>query len=319
MDKNTLFSHFENKLDQSVNTALIENAIHYHPMFKKEFIGIRINSIKNYLRQTDLENIARATLTKTISINLADSIPFENVMLVTVLLIMGHSLYYQVPGENDQLIQKFFEALETLKPGIAKELHFISHPAPKSDFYISDRDFSQPTASTYFSQKLLPKKKTASIAILNGNESRDELKLLASDIALYFGMGKGNIKKVIVPQGYSLNALFESLEPYSFFKDNHHYFNHFQYQYSLCQLKQEPFLENNFIILKQDSKNIAPVGMVYFDFYTAEQKINFNFPDIYRVYSANSWYPGALPFGSAMDQCLEPDDEMTNWIKRINE
>ena len=59
------------------------------------------------------------------------------------------------------------------------------------------------------------RKNRNSIAIIEGNETDDELENLGSDIFLYFGLGCRNVSKIFIPAGYDLKSLARKWESFA--------------------------------------------------------------------------------------------------------
>ena len=59
------------------------------------------------------------------------------------------------------------------------------------------------------------------MAVIKGDETDEELQLLAEDIFRYFGLGCRNVTRLLIPKDYELSRLFEN---FLGFKDviNHH-------------------------------------------------------------------------------------------------
>ena len=112
--------------------------------------------------------------------------------------------------------------------------------------------------SRYFEQYFghLPhiiRKSRTSVAILNGNESADELQLLADDIFSYYGLGCRNVSKLYVPNGFDLNLFFNAIFPWSEIIHHHKYANNYDYNKAVWLLNNEQLLDNGFLLLKQDA------------------------------------------------------------------
>ena len=46
------------------------------------------------------------------------------------------------------------------------------------------------------------------MAVIKGDETDEELQLLAEDIFRYFGLGCRNVTRLLIPKDYELNRLF---------------------------------------------------------------------------------------------------------------
>ncbi len=53
-----------------------------------------------------------------------------------------------------------------------------------------------------------------SVAILQGDETKEELEALADDVMLYFGLGCRNVTKIYVPEGYTFGPMLTAFTKY---------------------------------------------------------------------------------------------------------
>jgi hypothetical protein len=105
------------------------------------------------------------------------------------------------------------------------------------------------------------------VAILTGNETKEDLTNLGKDVFTYFGLGCRSISKLLVPRGYSFNALFEAWEHFAEIKNHFKYFNNYEYHLAGYLVNQIPFLSNDWVIIKEDDAWSSPIGVVYYSYY----------------------------------------------------
>ena len=113
-----------------------------------------------------------------------------------------------------------------------------------------------------------------SVAILTGNETKEELTNLGHDVFTYFGLGCRSISKLLVPRGYSFNALFEAWEHFAEIKNHFKYFNNYEYHLAGYLVNQIPFLSNDWVIIKEDDAWSSPIGVVYYSYYDSLEEAN---------------------------------------------
>jgi hypothetical protein len=95
------------------------------------------------------------------------------------------------------------------------------------------------------------RKNRGSVAVLHGDESKEELEKLGSDIFSYFGLGCRNVSKLFVPENYSFDFFFESLQPFSYLNEHNKYKNNFDYNYAVLLLNKTHFLHNDFLMIRE--------------------------------------------------------------------
>jgi len=112
------------------------------------------------------------------------------------------------------------------------------------------------------------RKNRNSVAVLNGNESREDLIKVARDIYTYFGLGCRSVSKLYVPEGYNFNSFFEATTDFSHVLENKKYANNYFYNRTVYLMGQAELLDNGFVILKEDKALASPVGVLFYEYYS---------------------------------------------------
>ena len=112
-----------------------------------------------------------------------------------------------------------------------------------------------------------------SVAVLEGNETNDELELLTDDIHLYFGFGCRNVTKLYVPEGYDFIPLLKALEKYNHFADFHKYKNNYDYNLALLLMNSKFFMSNESVLLTENESVFSPPSQVNYEFYTDKKTV----------------------------------------------
>jgi hypothetical protein len=120
----------------------------------------------------------------------------------------------------------------------------------------------------YFSRypNIIRKNRT-SIAVLNGQETNDDLVLLGEDVFSYFGLGCRNVSKLFLPAGYPPEKLFSHWDTFAEIIHHHKFHNNYDYQKSILLVNQKPFLDNGFVLLEESEKLVSPIAVIYYEFY----------------------------------------------------
>jgi hypothetical protein len=158
-----------------------------------------------------------------------------------------------------------------------------------------------------------------SIAVLNGDESKDELSLLGNDILDYFGRGCRNVTHLLLPKGFELNRFFEAIVEQGEVINNKKYGNNYDYNKAIHLMNLAVFLDNNFLLLKESKDLFSPLSMVYYHYYENESEVT-NYieehkNDIQCIVGKNY-----IPFGKAQcpSLCDYADNVDTiNWLNSL--
>ncbi len=205
---------------------------------------------------------------KNIGIILAGNIPLVGFHDVLASFICGHKVQYKCSHKDNVLLPSVLEQLFVLNPCARHYFVSAEHLAGFDAVIATGSD----TASTHFDYYFrkypsIIRGNRSSIAILNGQETIDELHALGRDIFDYFGLGCRNVSKLYIPKGLDLNEFFEGIEPYHSTIHHNAYKNNFDYTFALYSMAQIPFLTNNVLILKEDASLAGRISSVHFEYY----------------------------------------------------
>ena len=126
----------------------------------------------------------------------------------------------------------------------------------------------------YFKNHLnIIRKNRTSIAVLKGDETEEELKLLAEDIFRYFGLGCRNVTRLLIPQDFVIDRLFESFLDFQEIINHNKYANNYDYNRAVYLLNQDKFWDNNFVMLKEDEKLFSPLSVINFSRYSSLDEV----------------------------------------------
>ena len=120
----------------------------------------------------------------------------------------------------------------------------------------------------YFKDHLsIIRKNRTSIAVLKGDETPEELQLLAEDIFRYYGFGCRNVTRLFIPQDFVIDGLFENFLNFKEIINHNKYANNYEYNRAIYLLNQERFWDNNFVMLKEDEALFSPLSVINFTRY----------------------------------------------------
>ena len=121
--------------------------------------------------------------------------------------------------------------------------------------------------------KLIRRNKN-SIAIINGEETDDEIDNLGDDIFTYYGMGCRNVSKLYVKKGFSLNRILKIFtKKFSYVSKSPTYMNNYNYYKAIYQLDGLKFYDGMFFILKEDESIGSPISVINYEFYDNLEEI----------------------------------------------
>lgn len=276
--------------------------------FLPEFIHQASQQIKDqYLQMDALQqwvnlypSISPTPTEKKVGIVMAGNIPMVGFHDLLSVLIAGHTAVVKLSSKDTVLMQYIIDALIEIDPAF-KQLILVQDQLKNCDAYIATGSNS---AGQYFEQyfgkypHIIRKNKT-SVAILEGNETKEMLDLLADDMMLYFGMGCRNVTQVWVPKEYDFIPLLNALKKYDYLRDEHKYKHNYDYQLALLMMNRQFYMDAGGILLSENPSPFAAISQIHYQFYTPGEIPSLNSNDIQCVVGKNG-----LPFGSLQKPML---------------
>lgn len=162
----------------------------------------------------------------------------------------------------------------------------------------------------YFKAHLsIIRKNRTSIAVLKGDETPEELQLLAEDIFRYYGLGCRNVTRLFIPQDFVIDGLFENFLNFKEIINHNKYANNYEYNRAIYLLNQERFWDNNFVMLKEDEALFSPLSVINFTRYKnideVKSFINENKENIQAIAAKPELGLDSIALGEAQNPDLE--------------
>ncbi len=274
---------------------------HWSNLLKAEKINI-------WLGQYPISN---EQIDKTVAIIMAGNIPLVGLHDLVCAFACGFNLMIKPSSDDTVLIEWIVESLYQKYPETLNLIQVVK------DKKLVGFDSVIATGSNnsfryfeyYFRGKpSLLRKNRNSIAVLSGNESDQDLDLLSDDVLSYFGLGCRNVSKVFIPEGYDIKKLIQKLEKYNNYIHHHKFANNYTYHKAIFLLNMNEHLDAGFLIIKQDEKNTAPIGVLFYDFYRELSDVNAFLNEQHEAVQcivSKLAIAGAIPFGSSQQPGLE--------------
>lgn len=261
-------------------TELIKAAYIYNGWFVEKFTKYAIENIGNMLSEKELtaftKDLPNDNLKpKTVAIICAGNIPMVGFHDILCVLISGNKALIKLSTDDNVLIPFFLKLLAHYEQGFENYIGFSDGRLANFDAVIATGSNNTAGYFDHYFGKYphIIRKNRSSIAILTGNESKEDLYNLGKDIFYYFGLGCRNVSKLLVPEDYELSKFFEGVFEHSYVIDNKKYGNNYDYNRAIYLMGQVQFLDNNFLILKPDNQIHAPISVVYYERYKTKEYI----------------------------------------------
>lgn len=241
---------------------------------------------------------------KTVGVVMAGNIPLVGFHDYLSVLVSGNRLLAKLSSSDSVLLKKITARLSEIEPRFQDRVVFSEKIGKVDAVIATGSDNSARYFHYYFSSiPHIIRYNRVSCAILNGEESEEELSGLGKDILMYFGMGCRNVAKLYVPEGYIFNGFYEAIERHKPLIDINKYYNNYDYNKSIFVLNKTPFLDNGFLLLAESSALASPVSVVYYEYYKSLGEVTLKLEaqqdKIQTMVSGEGWFAGSVPFGKA--------------------
>ena len=291
------FNDFVNK----VNTAF-----HYNGWFTKDMVIEACSSWAKSMNKVNLDvwldryKIPISNHDKTVLIICAGNLPLVGWHDVLCSYLCGFKIKVKLSSDDDKLIPALLSILSLFDHEIENQIKIVEGKLDGFDLVIATgSDNTNRYFESYFgAYPHIFRKSRTSVAVINENNSPEDLSKLADDIFGFYGLGCRSITKIYLPEGFSTDLIFNALFKYKDVVNHNKYMNNYEYYRSIYLMENISFLDNGFIILKEDKNIHSPIGVLHYEYYNDLKKIEIHLQSNNENIQCRVGI-GGIPFGSA--------------------
>ncbi|KPK87232.1 MAG: hypothetical protein AMS27_03210 [Bacteroides sp. SM23_62_1] len=275
---NIPFSSFFEKIEQ-----IIEDSGFINPWFTRTNILVSLKEVAELLQEKKLTRWLSAYPAgafmpdppRNIGVVLAGNIPLVGFHDFISVLISGHRFIGKLSSKDDKLMPFLGDLLIAMNPEFRDMLKFENEKLKEIDAIIATGSDNTYRYFEYYFGKYphIFRANRNGVAVLNDKENPTQLTKLADDVFTYFGLGCRSVAKLFVPEQYDFDRFFKAMENFSYLSEHHKYMNNYTYFKSVYLLNSIPFLDNGFLILKQDEGYHSPIACLFYEYYTSSESI----------------------------------------------
>ena len=188
------------------SNRIIDEAIAANGWFTRADILRAVEAIRTEMLDREkltnwLCNYAKAIEPKRVAVIMAGNIPLVGFFDLLCVVAAGHECHLKPSSKDSVLMRYVVEQLRDIESNIA--IYDYSSDATYDMAIATGGD----DANAYFREhfagtRTLLRGSRHSVAVLNGNESAEELQALYNDITAYSGLGCRSVSMLFVPRGY---------------------------------------------------------------------------------------------------------------------
>lgn len=285
-----------------IDTMHLEN-----PWFTPDNVRLALWSIGRTLTEVKLHHwlsaypeILEERQPVTVGVVMAGNIPLVGFHDLLCVLITGNRLQAKLSNRDETLMRAVTETLTEIEPELESFIQLTTDNLKDFDIVIATGSNNTSRYFEYYFRNIpsIIRRNRNSIAILDGTESPQELRLLGDDIFSYFGLGCRNVSKLYLPEGYDPSGLFRHWGRYEDLRSHHKYAVNYDHNKAVMIVNREPFIDAGFVLLRAASSLTPPMTVVHYEFYMPGKG-----PELKTELDENMLQcvvgHGHLPFGSA--------------------
>jgi hypothetical protein len=231
------------------------------------------NIVAGMLTRPELENWVAAyppiSMPRHVGIVMAGNIPLVGFHDFLCVFASGHNAVIKPSSKDDVLIRHIAQWLIHREPRLAGTITFPER-LTGCDAYIAtgSNNTSRYFESYFGAYPNIIRKNRTSVALLDGDETDEELEALSDDVYLFFGLGCRNVTQLLVPKGYNFERLLRIFSSKDRYADLHKYNNNYDYHLAIFLLNAVPYMSNKSLLMVENAIPFSAVSVLHYRHYT---------------------------------------------------
>ncbi len=263
-----------------------------NPWFTEQHIDLAINAIVSQLLQRSaleswMASYTLPTNAKLVGIVMAGNIPLVGFHDFLCGFMSGHYLALKLSSKDEVLLKHLVSKLTEWNAAVAEQVT-ITERLNNCAAYIAT---GSNNTARYFEQYFgkypnIIRKNRTSVAVLDGTETAEELRALADDVYLYYGLGCRNVTQVHVPREYDFTKLLQAFNVHNQYADLNKYKNNYDYHLAIYLLNRIPYMSNESLLMVENDLPFSAVSVLHYKFYDDVNTLKTqlaNSPDIQAI------------------------------------
>lgn len=263
------FDDFKNLigLSQSHNGWYTPEQVHFS--IKSWADALTEENLEQWLSQYKTDFTQHNNTEKTVALILAGNIPMVGFHDFLSVIITGNKALIKTSSNDQHLLPFLAKYLIAVDENLKDKITFVEGKLENFDTVIATGSNNTSRYFEYYfkDKPSIIRKNRNSAAVLNGEETHEQLEALGEDIFRYFGLGCRNVSKLFVPKGYSFDAFFQAIFKYQDIIHYEKYANNYDYNKAVFLMSNFKLLDNGFLTLKEDPSYASPISSVFYEFY----------------------------------------------------
>jgi hypothetical protein len=256
--------------------TMIYNQHLINPWFTPENVRSALDAIASELTEENLiqwtnsyPQLKESNSPITAGVIMAGNIPLVGFHDFLCTLISGNNIVAKTSSKDSQLLVLISEILSDINPEFKNRIVFTDDTLKGFDVVIASGSNNSSRYFEYYFGKYpnIIRKNRNSIAILEGDESEDDLEALGTDIFSYFGLGCRNVSKIYLPEGFNLAILDKYWKSFSGCISHQKYANNYDFNKAVYIVNKENFFDTGYLLMKEEKKLASPISVLHYEYY----------------------------------------------------
>jgi hypothetical protein len=261
--------------------ALVAEAGIRNQWFTEENVWLALNDIAHSFLRQDLLQVWLSNYhfdhiqTKRVGIIAAGNIPLVSFHDVLCVLASGHQAVIKLSDKDKVLMPHLLNKLAEFDSRWNDRFSFEDRFQRINAIIATGGNNTGRYFEYYFGKyPHIIRKNRHAAAVIKGNESADELRLLGKDVFQYFGLGCRNVSLLWLPVGYDFQIFNEAWKDYSSIMHHHGYRNNLDYQRTIYLINSIPLADIDFVNMVESKEISSPIASLHIAYYQSIEEVN---------------------------------------------
>ena len=260
---------------------LMTESVYYNAWFTPENVRFCLQSWAQALSEKNLRcwleryNFPEVEKPKNIGLTLAGNIPMVGFHDVLCVLLSGHRFTAKCSSSDNRLLPTVMKLLCEIDEQFIESISFTDDLLRHADAFIATGSNNSAHYFDFYFQKYphIIRRNRNSVAILTGNETREQLEFLGDDIFRYFGLGCRNVSKLFVPKNYDFQQLITAFLEWKWVELHHKYKNNYDYNKAIFLINGDDFIDAGYFMLKPSEALSSPISTIFYETYVSLDEV----------------------------------------------
>lgn len=253
--------------EEVINQANLHNS-----WFTPDFIRLAATNWSEALKEEYvnkwLDKVDFKVSDRKAGIIMAGNIPFVGLHDLICVIAKGHIAMVKPSTQDEVLIKHVISLLKQALPALEERI-IITERLNGINYLIATGSNNSARYFEYYFRDVpsLIRKNRTSAAVLTGNETDEELTLIADDIYTYFGLGCRNVTHLLLPRNIELKRLYDAYDKYMTHVHHNKYYNNYMYHKSILLMNLSKHYDNGFMLFQEKVEPHAPIATLNYHYY----------------------------------------------------